>query len=84
MFCAIYMYGHVILLCGVVNSYIACKYINGKSISKYFSPFRYLLHKAVFIHDHTYGWVNDVRSVGGSDDEHIFLGAHAVHLCVSL
>ena len=26
------------------------------------------------------GWVNDVRPVGGSNDEHVLLLAHPVHL----
>ena len=26
------------------------------------------------------GWINDVRPVGGSNDEHILLIAHSVHL----
>ena len=30
------------------------------------------------------GGVDDVGSVGGSDDEHILLTAHAVHLCENL
>ena len=30
------------------------------------------------------GWVNDVRTVGSPDDEHVLLIAHAVHLCQDL
>lgn len=30
------------------------------------------------------GWVNDVRPVGGTDDEDVLLGGHAVHLCQDL
>ena len=30
------------------------------------------------------GWVNDVRPVGGSNDEHILLLAHPIHLSEDL